>query len=60
MLDKLLEHFYIDYDNKLQWSYIEDTPLDDLNQDLANSIKEYMIKNAIGDNYSNTKEELYL
>lgn len=42
LLDRLLTHFYADMEEGIVWSYIEDTPLRDVDKELDLWLREYV------------------
>lgn len=49
LLHGLLEHFYVDCDGELGWSYQEGYSLDDIDADLAKHLKAWREANEVED-----------
>ena len=49
LLHGLLEHFYVDCDGELEWSYREGYSLDDIDADLAKHLKAWREANEVKD-----------
>ena len=51
LLNKLLNCFYVNSNNELHWSFIEDHPVNDEDPELAEALIKIMRDRKIGDVY---------
>jgi hypothetical protein len=51
LLNKLLAYFYVNANNELHWSLIEDHPVNDEDSELAEALIKIMRDRKIGDVY---------